>query len=156
MCDKSTVYLTYCACANRLYLLTAIPNCNSAAMATGLPSESARAKVAPPPVPTRGHSSHQASSQGVPAVQNVAWANGHAASSTASVSSTSHGIESRTGRSAQQSRSTSCSSSTACAHCSGIIIILEEFQCSRRHRYLSSSCCGSLFLSNPQHLQVQV
>ena len=73
MRDKSTVYLICCACANRLYQLTAIPNCshfNSAAMATGLPSVSARAKVAPPPVPTRGHSSHQASSQGVP-VQNV-------------------------------------------------------------------------------------
>ena len=74
MRDKSTVYLIYCACANRLYQLTAIPNCshfNSAAMATGLPSASARAKVAPPPVPTRGHSSHQASSQGVPVPQNV-------------------------------------------------------------------------------------
>ena len=40
-------------------------------MATGLPSASARAKVAPPPVPTRGHSSHQASSKGVPVPQNV-------------------------------------------------------------------------------------
>ena len=68
MRDKSTLPIAHA----QIDYISSLPFqlLNSAAMATGLPSASARAKVVPPPVPTRGHSSHQASPQGVP-MQNV-------------------------------------------------------------------------------------